>query len=314
MGEEMEAKELQRMEKLYVKDAMLNGLNRYFPDERLNRMMRSFAEHKLAESMLFGQLTELHYRMFGGTSEQIHQAVAAMELLILSLDIFDDLQDKDNDWVPWSKSDPALAMNAAIGLLPLCFNMIQDSMFPSEAKLRAIAVANRLLCGSVTGQYADIVGDLQDEDACLNMIRRKSGSLAACACLLGTALATESHHETVESLGYCFGMIGQIRNDIDGIRRIDRKNDLLQRKRTLPVIYILEVDDPRADMLRGYYAGEAPQEQLYPYKMDILDLVESSGCVQFAEVHMKLLQHEAAELIEGLPVDTVWKQELSKFA
>jgi competence protein ComQ len=39
--------------------------------------------------------------MFAGRPTDIFLAAAAVELMILSLDIFDDLQDQDNFSVPW---------------------------------------------------------------------------------------------------------------------------------------------------------------------------------------------------------------------
>ncbi|MCB8818201.1 hypothetical protein [Desulfosporosinus shakirovi] len=75
--------------------------------------------------------------MFDGQSKDIFQAAAAVELMILSLDIFDDLQDQDNFSVPWHNINPALAMNIATGLLVLSTKAIEQTSLEQDRKVMA---------------------------------------------------------------------------------------------------------------------------------------------------------------------------------
>jgi len=98
-----------------IRQAMLQLVNDYFTVKELNSYMSEFVTFKMKGNFPFSQLVILHYRMFDGQSKDIFQAAAAVELMILSLDIFDDLQDQDNFSVPWHKIDQALAMKHSYG-------------------------------------------------------------------------------------------------------------------------------------------------------------------------------------------------------
>jgi len=79
-----------------IGQVMLQLVNDYFPVKELKNYMSEFIIFKMKGHFPFGQLVILHYQMLDGQSKDIFQAAAAVELMILSLDIFDDLQDQDN--------------------------------------------------------------------------------------------------------------------------------------------------------------------------------------------------------------------------
>ena len=120
-----------------IGQAMLQLANDYFPVKGLKNHMSEFITFKMKGHFPFGQLVILHYQMFAGQSKDIFQAAAAVELMILSLDIFDDLQDQDNFSVPWAKIDQALAMNVAIGLLVLSTKALEHTSFERDRKIMA---------------------------------------------------------------------------------------------------------------------------------------------------------------------------------
>ncbi|WP_018754850.1 polyprenyl synthetase family protein [Paenibacillus terrigena] len=301
------------MDRLHMESAMKQVIHRHVTPPALRDLMESYVAYKMTESTVFGELTLLHYSMFGGTSEERYAGAAAIEFLVLALDIFDDLQDQDNDRVPWMKHNHAQSMNAAIGFLALSTKVIIDSKFDEARKSIAVELLHHRLNQSVGGQYIDVDNAITEEDECFAMMRAKSGALVACACQLGSVLATGEMNDQVGAYGELFGMSAQLRNDMEGILRWDTRNDLIHRKRTLPVLYLLDDSAPELQVLRDYYAGQATVDQLYANKHVIMDQIERGGCIPYTQVHIQFLQQECHTYIEGLSIDLHWKQELESF-
>jgi len=70
-----------------IGQVMLQLVNDYFPVNGLNNYLSEFVTFKMKGHFPFGQLVILHYQMFDGQSKDIFQAAAAVELMILSLDL-----------------------------------------------------------------------------------------------------------------------------------------------------------------------------------------------------------------------------------
>ncbi|WP_442601899.1 polyprenyl synthetase family protein [Paenibacillus sp. KN14-4R] len=293
-----------------LEKTMHAAVERYFTEPELRRLALQFISYKVTETTVFGELTRLHYTMFGGTSPEIEQATAAVELMILALDMYDDVQDRDNDSVPWAHVPPAIALNVAIGLQSLSMAVLQNSSFPLDARERAVNYLNQGIMKAVNGQQMDLQDQVSSEEECLEMIRGKSGALAACACLVGTALATPEHHERVAEIGLGLGTVAQMRNDMKGIIRWDVRNDLLHRKKTLPILYVLEYEHELAQVIREYYDHKREKEDMFTYKIEIIDLIHTSGALDYAEVLVRLQQFEVQALIDKLPIHDEWRGRL----
>ncbi|MCR8643557.1 polyprenyl synthetase family protein [Paenibacillus sp. N1-5-1-14] len=293
-----------------LEKTMHAAVERYFTVNELRCLATEFISFKITETTVFSELTRLHYAMFGGASPEIEQAAAAVDMMILALDIYDDVQDQDNDTVPWAHIPPAIALNVAIGMQALSIAMLQDCAFPAQARERAVYYLNLGILKAVNGQQVDLQDQVTTEEDCIAMIRGKSGALAACACLVGTALATDQHHDLVAEYGSGLGIVAQMRNDMKGITRWDVRNDLLQRKKTLPILYVLEQDHELAQLIREYYEHQREKEDIYTYKVEILDLVHASGAMDYAEVLVRLQQFEARAIIDNLPILDEWKGRL----
>lgn len=282
----------------------------------MHRQIIKFMQFKKQGGFLFGNLTLLHYWMFGGNSEDIYKVAAAIELAILSLDIFDDLQDQDNNEVPWAYMDNALAMNIAIGLIPLSIAIIEASTFSQRIKLQAISLFNSRIIQAVKGQNIDLLNCVDSEEECLEMIRLKSGSLVSLACEIGTVLSSPEYLDTVKSYAQHIGIAAQIQNDLRGIESVKRgtKNDILEKKMTLPVLYLLKNDSSETQPIRDYYFLNKDKKlfiQKYAHLLD--NIVLTSGALEYASIIRKMNQFEATELIRVLPVSQSWKNRLIKY-
>jgi geranylgeranyl diphosphate synthase, type I len=98
---------------------------------------------------------------------------------------------------------------------------------------------------------------------------RKSGALAAMACTVGAACASDSM-EVIESAGRFgshAGMVAQLVNDIDGILKGEKGQsaDIVRRKKTLPVAFALNcAREERIPDLLDWYAhrgADSPERQ-----------------------------------------------------
>lgn len=293
-----------------IEKIMQQAVYEYFTNEAMTNHTLSFIAYKMKKSCPFADLTVLHYQMFDGKSPQIYQAAASIELMILALDIFDDIQDQDNPSVPWSQIEPAMSTNIAIGLLMLSMTVLVQTTFDTDRKSKAIDYLNEQVLKAVNGQYTDLTNSIHSEEDYILMAKNKSGSLLACACLVGTALAGEAHHSTVREYAELIGVAAQIKNDMNDIVRWDEKNDLIHKKKTLPTLFLLQNELPSFQILRDYYDDKLGKAALYKQKFEIKELIEQSGAIEYANVIMRVHQLNASERIEDLDVEQAWKEKL----
>jgi len=291
-------------------DLMRTSAAEAFHDEELRSLADQFIVYKQSEGGVFGTIAAIHCKMFGGNDLQASAAAAAVELMILSLDIYDDLQDRDNEQVPWSAISPALALNAAIGLQALAVSVLMELPIAMDRKMAAIKALNKGILNATNGQHADLLNETMTEDECLAMIENKSGALVVSACLVGAALMTDEYVELIESYGRALGVSAQINNDVEGIQRWSTRNDLLARKQTLPIQFVLEQQSEEAAAVRSYYDGIISRDELLADKHGIMDYIQSCGCIEYALVLGRLKQYEVMGALEQLPVEEEWKDQL----
>jgi competence protein ComQ len=292
---------------------MLQLINDYFQVKELKNYMLDFITFKMEGRFPFGQLAILHYEMFGGQSKDIFQAAAAVEFMILSLDIFDDLQDNDNFSVPWNKIDQAIAMNIATGLLMISTKAIEQTSFELGRKAMANDYLNSCVLKAINGQHIDLVDEIESENDYIQMVKAKSGSLMASACLVGTVLANEKNHNPVKKYAEHIGVIAQIKNDVNDICRWDEKNDLINKKKTLLTIYLLKNQQPQYQFIRDYFSGILLKEELIRDKAEIKELIKQSGALEYARVIMRANQLQAIDLIDSMGIEKEWKERMLNY-
>jgi competence protein ComQ len=276
-------------------------------------LMTKFIEFKKKSGFPFGNLAILHYQMFGGNNKDIYKAAAAIEMMILSTDIFDDLQDQDNKSVPWRQLNQAISMNIASGLLILSTMLLEESSFPIENKILALNNFNSQLIKAVNGQHLDLTHSVDSEYDCLQMIKLKSASLLVCACVIGTVLVNKDLVGMVGSYAGDIGIVAQIKNDIIDTCNWEGKNDLIRRKRTLPLLFLIKSREPETQIIRDYYAGKLNENAISNQRNEITDIIRKSGAYEYASVILRVHHLEALEKIGLLPVSSAWKERLLGF-
>lgn len=282
----------------------------WFTAEPLSRHSLLFIEDKLKEKMMFGELTNIHYQMFGGEKADIEGASAAIELFILASDILDDLEDEDAPSKPWMNIPRALSLHIATSLLTLSQQALLDSAPTADIRGELAMMMNRQLLKSANGQMLDLMNDIQDEDAYIDMVKLKSASLLVLACMSGVMLAGRSWHQGVADYAIELGISAQLRNDARDLLRWDDKSDFLNRKRTLFTMFLLEGPDEQCGWIKDYYAGRSAISDVSGNKALFLQTCEQSGANLYGSVISRLHYNRFEEIFLETEADKTWKDRL----
>jgi geranylgeranyl pyrophosphate synthase len=254
----------------------------------------------------------------GGDCSRAVWPAAAVEVTVAAIDVADDLIDGDLADLPAIMR--ARLTNAATALAfvgQLCMARAMACVPAENAGLIARLIAT-CAYGSAAGQDLDLLLETRPSpstEEALEATRRKSGSLGAMACAVGAATATTDGHtlDLVQRFGNYLGTSAQLLNDMDGVGLGSEKSDLRQRKKTLPVTYLL-AEAPRrtgAAALPTIVDAWYGQQQLLgatPERERELQVVlHDTGAVHFtwviADAHYREAEHalQALSLYTGRP-------------
>ena len=193
------------------------------------------------------QLPLLVHAAITGDERPALPVAGACTLLYLGADLFDSILDHElpPTWHTRDSSEAILAATTLLGALPqLCIARLEKQGTP-PARLWMLShlFADTGLKMSA-GQYEDLLFpglesvSLEDTRA---MAERKSGSEYALFARAGAILTTEdpSTVEAYAAFGLCFGIAKQLINDAQDIWSGNCSQDLLNGKRTLPIVHAL---------------------------------------------------------------------------
>jgi len=206
----------------------------------------------------------------GGQIERAVPAAAAIELLHNFTLIHDDIEDhsatrrhRSTVWKLWGIEHGVNCGDGMFAAALLRLSRLYERGVPPEHALEAQRALVETCLRLTEGQYVDMTFETQmdvDIDRYLWMIGRKTAALIACSTRLGALLG--GAHEGVSAayarFGENLGLAFQVIDDILGIWGQETEtgksasSDILTRKKTLPVVYVLH--DPE---LRALYAQES---------------------------------------------------------
>lgn len=287
-------------------------LERLVPVPAFRSLLRGFVQDKAQEATSWGAATEHVHFMLGGASPHLPQLAALTEWLVLALDIADDLQDRDNMEKSWMQCPSELSLNAVMGLLMGAISELgRLRLEHPEAALPDPGEVAQIVMHAVNGQYRDLVNDIATEQDYIAVVQQKSCMLLKLAYYMGYSAVDPRPpvDEAMELLAGYAGVVSQLANDMRDICRVDVKNDLLHRKLTLPILFLLADEEGSPTYIRDYYSGELDQEAFLTYKPAVLDYIRDSGCLEYTQVIQNLFLQKAEETLDQIPaVDPVWKQ------
>jgi competence protein ComQ len=279
-----------------------------------NTLLKSFITVKAAEKTMWSEITQTVHGMFAGTSPHIERLSTITEMTILALDIMDDLQDQDNTDILWMKCPPALVLNAIVALLMAVIGEAAHLEGSPHEGISLTYEISRILLKALDGQYKDLAQTDVTEADYMEMIQEKSGSLIRLACYLGyeSTVISAVDLESMNNLAYCIGVIAQLENDIQDILRFDLKNDLLHKKKTLPILFLLAEPDNDFPIIQDFYKGKLTEQQFISKKKECIEYVIDSGCIEYARVIQQLYRNEAQRLLASVDVELHWKERFAE--
>lgn len=219
----------------------------------------------------------LVFEAITGVYREALPVAAAIEMIHNFSLIHDDIEDNDSErrgrptlWTIWGKPR---AINVGDFLYSLAFKslyQLDSTVFPPERIFSVLRLINEACLALTEGQDLDLrfenVQDVSTE-MYVDMVYKKTGALVEAAILSGATLGTgdvdllQNYGEFARNIGIAF----QVRDDMLGIWGDVAKtgkstaNDLRRKKKTLPVIYMLnQATASRKKRLKKCYASLQP--------------------------------------------------------
>ncbi|MBN1220585.1 MAG: polyprenyl synthetase family protein [Anaerolineae bacterium] len=280
--------------------------------------------------MLRPVINLLVYEAITGSYQAALPVAASIEIVHNFSLLHDDIEDDDIErrgrptaWTIWGK--PAV-INVGDHLYSLAYKALHR-LDPKQIPVESILAVNRIVndtCLKLTeGQDLDLQFETLHDvttEMYLEMVYKKTGALIEAAILAGARLATSDEHiiQNYYDFAHSIGLAFQIRDDVLGIWGDSAKtgksvvNDLRRKKKTLPVIYMLDqttgerkeklqtlyidpepLSDPQIEFVREclelVHAKNYAQEIADNYKQKSFDALDRIGTLNQAQIDLKTI-------------------------
>jgi geranylgeranyl diphosphate synthase type I len=245
------------------------------------------------------QLPLLVHAAITGDEMPALPVAGACTLLYLGADLFDSILDRELPpaWDAHGPSEASLAAMTLLGALPqISIARLQETGTP-KAKLWTLArlfADEGLRMGA--GQYEDLLlptlEDVSIEDS-RAMAEHKSGAEYALFATAGAALATEdpSTIDAYAAFGSCFGIAQQLINDAKDIWGDAFSTDLLNGKRTFPIVHAQStLRGERCERLRELLAVARESTEHHD---EARALLQEAGSLRYTALIVWLYQQQA---------------------
>jgi competence protein ComQ len=242
-----------------------------------------------------------------------------MELAALAADIFDDIQDQDNDEQPWRKLSDAKAMNLAICLIGLSSAAV-DSIENREHAWKVEKTFNNLWIQASSGQFQEVIFDSEEKitfNQYFELVKKKSGSFTAAACKIGAILggAKDQLILELEEFGINFGIMNQIRNDLNDFCNFEKKKDFFNNRKTLPYVYLSSVlEGENAKIFKELTKVKDIDSHIFREEKceKVKKMVIDEGVVQYCTIMYEIFRQKSMDIIKGIPTSNEWKGKMIK--
>lgn len=247
-------------------------------------------------------------KLNGGITDSTHRGAALVELLHTATLVHDDVVDDSNKRrgffsinALWKNKIAVLVGDYLLskGLLLAVRNkdfhlldIVSDAVEKmSEGELLQIEKARKL----------NLV-----EDVYFDIITKKTASLIASCCAIGTASVVPDDTDKIEQMrlfGEKIGIAFQIKDDLFDYGTDDIGKplgiDIKEKKLTLPLIYVLN-NAPKATKRSLIYIIKNQNTNTKKVK-EVVDYVYKSGGIQYAQDIMHQYKNEALEILNQFP-------------
>jgi len=235
------------------------------------------AEHARGGKRLRPVLCTLVFEALGGDGRRILPVAAAVELLHNFTLVHDDIEDQDprrhhrpTVWSVWGEPQAINAGDGMYAISRLAVQRLRGSGFAAERILDVSALLDETCVRVCEGQFLDISFESRTDvtsERYRAMAAKKTGALFGASAQAAAILATDDRtvHEQLARFGAEFGQSFQAHDDVQGIWGTSERtgkvemNDLVKRKKTLPVVLAFERSSPKVRArLDALFSPSAP--------------------------------------------------------
>ena len=221
-------------------------------------------------------------------------------------------------WWVWG---PGQAINAGDGmhaLARLALMRLKDQGLSTSTVLSALNLLDQACLKMFEGQHLDLAFQERVDitvKSYLDMASAKSGALLSGAMGLGALVATDDEKvvDTFKECGKNIGITWQIKQDIEDIWGAENglpSANLLNKKKLLPIIYVMETGEIRTKRELGtIYFKRILEPQDVEHIVGILD---GASARQFAEEQVAAYWQQSMDSINGIELSEWGSQELEK--
>jgi geranylgeranyl pyrophosphate synthase len=245
------------------------------------------------------QMPLLVHEAITGDERAALPVAAACTLFFLGADLYDSILDHELPpyWRTRDSAEVNLAATTLLAALPQHSIALLRKEGTPPARLWALS---HLFADTIlelnAGQHEDVLfpnlRNVSLEDSRL-MAERKSGSAGALLAKAGAVLATEDPLtiEAYAAFGLCFGTAKQLINDVWDIWGEDTSRDLLNGKRTLPIVHALStLRGEQRERLQNLLAVARESAEHHD---EVRALLAAAGSVRYTALIVWLYQQQA---------------------
>lgn len=218
--------------------------------------------------------------------EQGRELATFCQLYLLSLDVFDDVQDEDLEGKPHGALGPAIAINVGIALMFLSLRALSRGMAletDPERQLSYLRLFNEVSVLAVSGQHRDLMGDsvVRTPADVLAMQQAKTSSLAlVCECAAIFARCDQAERARYRRIGENLARFVQVVDDVRDVYGKKQSPDLSTGKMTYPLACFFEVagetERARFETLRAELPGSLGAVRSLFYEAGVIRRVAAS--------------------------------------
>ena len=258
-------------------------------------------------------LAVLAYQLAGGSGEEIYTLTPLIEGIHTASLIHDDIEDNSE----LRRGQPAAhvaygldsALNSGSWLYFQALGSLEAYRAPANIKLDLYAAALTHIRALHEGQALDIhwhrtAGFFPSRKDYERMIRLKTGALAALAAYTGMRAAGKAHEESAafaslfEAAGVGFQILDDAKNISAGNAGKKRGDDIVEGKKSLPVILHIEKHPEEAAALTAYFE-QAQREGIESLAVEkAIALLSASGSIADAETQGRGAVHSVLERLD----------------
>ncbi len=260
----------------------------------------------------------LAYASIAGDHRRALPGAAAVELGHNFSLVHDDIEDGDTERrhrpTLWKRHGIPQAINTGDTLFSLsriALHRLTDLGFSDAKVLRLMRLYDETCLALCEGQYIDIATSESDAlmsvDGYFDMIGRKTAALISASIEAGALLATDDENVIARyrGFGWALGLAFQLNDDLLGIWGAEETtgkepSDVVNRKKTLPVIYAMEHAGPEdRERLRALYARPEPTADEVA---EIVEILERVGARDYTRDQARHYRDEALSELDAAGV------------